>query len=106
MKNPPKSLFCQKSGYFHENPPIETQNLTHKIPMKINFFLKNLKIRARFARTGITIFFGRAPPAHKKVSKFSGLAAAHRHIKKHFLTGPESFRSKSQRLELFPKSES
>ena len=84
MKNPPKSLFCQKSGYFHENPPIETQNLTHKIPMKINFFLKNLKIRARFARTGITIFFGRAPPAHKKVSKFSGLAVAHRHIKKTF----------------------
>ena len=38
MKNPLKLLFCQKSGYFHENPPIGTQNLTHKIQMKINFF--------------------------------------------------------------------
>ena len=54
MKNPLKLLFCQKSGYFNENPPIGTQNLTHKIQIRIDFFQKNLKIRARFARTEIT----------------------------------------------------
>ena len=53
MKNPLKWLFCQKSGYFHENPPIGTQNLTHKIQMKMNFFPKIIKIRVRFARTGL-----------------------------------------------------
>ena len=53
MKNPLKLLFCQKSGYFHENPPIGTQNLTHKIQIRTNFLQKNIKIRARFARTGM-----------------------------------------------------
>ena len=62
MKNPLKLLFCQKSGYFHENPPIGTQNLTHKIQIRINFFQKILK-------------FGRASRAQEWFSLFSGRRA-------------------------------